>query len=626
MDGSGWTLRAVCEWIAHDPFGKPKPTDVSEDSLDLTDERGVVVLRAPRNGYVSFRLLVQGRGEYRLRAAVAGSLEVDLYKAWYHRMVDGEGGSASLGRPASVSLREPPPPLRDGPTVKSSRACPTGYYPDALLLVQDDVAFHLPDPENRIEGQTVQEFWVDVFVPPDVEPGPAAGRIALKSGSQEVELPLEIEVLDLAISDEPCIIMDHNCYGYSWLRRMYPSVFAGSTGGGDDWPQVIELLHDYYRLVYEHRGLLHNLGFNHAGSFAPIYGPRTEGSGRAKSLVGWELHDRLLGPLLDGSVFAKAAPGSPAPRRSAAPVWSVYSPITPDWPASYLWWGEPGYEVEFRRGLKQFDQHYRKNGWTRTRIEFFFNHKKRYRWFEWDGDEPKFAKDDAYHMQMGRMWRAAIQGSPVKWVYRMDASWQMKNQFERLRGLVDFWVLGGFSRWYREEVRAVIEWGDAVWWYGGTPGVDAPSSNVLQSVYKTWVRGFHGYCAWLTTNPGTDPWFNCDGAATGMIYPGDRFGIAGPIASIRLKLERNGVQDIDLLNRSAEERRTLDAVREELGREIPIQLWEEPPLAARVLPPEDWDNRNLATDIEPGTIPLPRLDPLWWRTMRARALAEESRP
>ena len=98
MSGSGWTLRPVCEWIAHDPFGKPKPTDVSEHSLDLTDERGVVVLRAPRNGYVSFRLLVRGRGEYRLRASVATGLEVDLYKACYQRM-----------REAPPHLAGPPP-------------------------------------------------------------------------------------------------------------------------------------------------------------------------------------------------------------------------------------------------------------------------------------------------------------------------------------------------------------------------------------------------------------------------------------------------------------------------------------------------------------------------------------
>ena len=33
-----------------------------------------------------------------------------------------------------------------------------------------------------------------------------------------------------------------------------------------------------------------------------------------------------------------------------------------------------------------------------------------------------------------------------------------------------------------------------------------------------------------------------------MVYPGDRFGVAAPIASIRLKIQRNAVQDVTLLN------------------------------------------------------------------------------
>ena len=30
---------------------------------------------------------------------------------------------------------------------------------------------------------------------------------------------------------------------------------------------------------------------------------------------------------------------------------------------------------------------FREKGWTSTRFELFFNHKKRYKGFPWDGDE-----------------------------------------------------------------------------------------------------------------------------------------------------------------------------------------------------------------------------------------------
>jgi hypothetical protein len=386
---------------------------------------------------------------------------------------------------------------------------------------------------------------------------------------------------------------------------------------------MIDLLQHYYRLVHEHRGLFHNLGCGHSGEYDPIYGPRAVGRGRDKELVDWELYDRHYGPLLDGSAFRTAAPGMPGPRRPATPVWGVYTPINPDWPASYLWWGETGYEVEFNRCVGQFDAHLRSKGWTHTHIEFFFNHKKRYRWFGWDGDEVKHLKDMAYHREMVRLWECAIGDTSVQWVCRTDSSWQLVNQFEMMADHSNFWVCGGFHRWYPDQVRTVIDRGDVVWWYGGTPPVQAATSSILSNVYQTWARGLHGYCAWLTTSPGPDPWFDCQGAATGSIYPGERFGIHGPLPSIRLKVQRNGIQDIDLLDQAAQRAGDADAVRQELERAIPIPLWTEPPRAAQKLPPEQWDSRNLAEEHEPIYQDREPLDAFWWQTLRAPALGQE---
>ena len=44
---------------------------------------------------------------------------------------------------------------------------------------------------------------------------------------------------------------------------------------------------------------------------------------------------------------------------------------------------------------------------------------------------------------------------------------------------------------------------------------------------------------------------------------------------------------------------------------------EHPPKTASELPPEDWDNHNLSTEIEPGTLPLGKVDPVDFpRTVR----------
>ncbi|MFO7898715.1 MAG: DUF4091 domain-containing protein [Planctomycetota bacterium] len=585
---AGFTLTAVDEWLAHDPFGAPNPSDASDARGPALSDEGAVTLRGARNGYVSFRLLVQGAGDYRLAGSVDG-LEVDLYRAWYHRMHTEEG-------------EEPE------------------YWPDALVPLDPDAACELPDPDNQVEGQTAQEFWVDVFIPPDAETGEATGEITLSANGGTTSLPVAVTVLDATLPDEPCVVMDHNSYGCRFLRRFFPETLGGLEGDAL-WRKSIELLQHYHRLVYEHRGLLSNLGYGHSGAYDPIYAPAPEGRGREKRLGDWGLYDAHYGPLLDGSAFETAAPGCPGPRRPARPIWGIYAPLNPAYPADYLYWGQKGYEVEFTRCVGQFDRHFRDQGWTESKVAFYLNHKKRYRWFGWDGDEVKFLKDMDYQNEMVRLWEEAVGDSPVPWVYRMDASWQMKNLFPMMEGHANFWVLGGFHRWYPDHVAEVVARGDITWWYNGTPPIGAASSAILSNCYETWMRRMGGNCAWLTTNPGPDPWFDSGGGDTGTIYPGERFGIPGPIPSVRLKIQRNGIQDLDLLEAACRADADKDAVQDEFASSIPIPIWTKPPRAAIELPPEDWNSRNLSEEHEPEHVERQALDPTWWTTVREKARA-----
>jgi len=595
MSTGDFKLRAVNEWASHDPFGKLKGADASGRGVSVVGASGAVELRAARGGYASFRVLVEGEGEYRLKVTMGGGLEVDLYRAWYHHMRKEEG---------------------EQPT----------YWPDALVPVKARQAFALPDPDNNVPGQTVQEFWVDVYVPADAGPGTVKGKVTLSSGQAKTELRVALDLLDLVIPDEPCVQMDHNSYGCRGCSSAYPKRFRGAKRPPKYWEKTIEVLHNRYRIFHEHRGLYHNLGYGHSGDADPIYRPETSGRGRDLAVTDWTLYDAHYGPLLDGSCFAAASPGMPRPRRAAKPVHAIYTPFNPDWPADYLWWGESGYEVEMTRGLRQFDEHLRAKGWTGTLIEFFFNHKKRYHWYEWDGDEPKYEKDDPYHEKMAAFLHDTVKGSPVRWKYRMDASWRQKAEWNSLEGAVDMWVCGGFIRWYQEEVKPVIARGDIVWNYGSYPPVTAATSGVLENLYRTWVRNLAGFCAWNATGGGNaEPYFfDCDGCPTVVVYPGERFGIAGPVPSVRLKVLRNGIQDIDLIDRAAKAAGSIEALREELIGTYPIEnVWDPPPRAARELPTEDWDSENLRAEHEPIMEAQAGLDPQWWSEMRERALSGE---
>jgi len=594
MTTPAFTLAASHEWSAHGPWGNPKPGDMDAGKGDITDDKGRVTLRAARNGYISFRVRVQGSGEFKLSASSRSGLELDLFKVWYHRMHTEEGEKPD-------------------------------YWPDALVPLRKRVTHQIPDPDNAIEGQTEHTFWVDIYVPKNIQPGTAKAAIRLTAGDEKISLPVQVEILEQLIPDEPSVTMDFNSYGCRFFAGLYPKTFEKVKKGEKFWNKCIELVHNYHRIVYEHRGLLHNLGCGHSGFFDPIYGPRTEGTGRDKKLVHWDSFDRHYGPLLDGSAFETAGPGAPPPRRKAKPIWGVYTPINPNWPADYLWWGQKGYEVEFTKTVAEFDAHLKEKGWTNSYIEFFFNHKKRYRWFAWDGDEPKFVKDMGHHEEMIRIWEKATLDSPVKWVYRMDASWQMRNQFKILAGHRNFWVCAGFYRWYPEEIKKTIDRGEITWFYNGTPPVQGPSSGILGILYDTWSHELHGNCQWQTVQPGPDPWFDCTGASTGSIYPGERFGIPGPIPSIRMKVLRNGIQDIDLLNQKVEAAGNAEQVRAQLAEAIPIPVWTKPPRAAVELPPEDWDAYNLNEDHEPEHKEKKGLEPDWWQTIRDLAVSQEDK-
>jgi hypothetical protein len=228
-------------------------------------------------------------------------------------------------------------------------------------------------------------------------------------------------------------------------------------------------------------------------------------------------------------------------------------PINPEWPASFVWWGEPGYQAELTNVVSEMEKHFREKGWTSTNFELFFNHKKRYKAFSWDGDEVRFVRDNDHVIAFRKMFDQALPAnSPIHFVTRSDASWTMEDQFERLKGVVNFWVAGeGMLSWYPGAVEKLKARGDRVWAYGGTPPVTKPSATIALNALRSWITGVQGFVRWQTVDPGPDPWFALEGGGETLVYPGDRFGLAAPLASVRLKLQRNAMQDLALLEERA---------------------------------------------------------------------------
>lgn len=526
------------EHLRPDPFGGiVKADQLREPTQPRTS---TVELKGSRDGYVSCHLLVQGAAVYTLSVEL-NALKPELFREWFHFM----------------------------PAVKS-------WYPDALIPVRVPFTSALPTPDNKIPKQTSQAFWLDVWIPKEAMPGVHEGVITLRaSNGTQTRLPLRVEVLPAVVPAADVVSPDHNSYGTNWLQGQYPKS-----------ADVFKLIHAHHRIFYEHRGMYHQLGYGHGGKVAPEFAPELTGSGRSRRVASWELFDRHYGPLLDGSAFANT-------RRGARPIPFVYLPINPEWPASFLWWGEKGYETEFVNVVREMEKHFREKNWTGTKFELFFNHKKRYKAFPWDGDETRFPEDNRYFREYARLMKQAMPpGSPVQWVFRTDTSWTMAEQFKELDGVINFWVAsGGMLSLYDWAPKLITDRKDILWTYGGTPKVDETISSITTELLKAWLWRASGYVHWLAVSPGNDPWFQFTGGETALVYPGTRFGIEEPIPSIRLKVQRNCVQDLNLLE-AAGSRLDRAEVTKQFNSTRPDDWWTRNSPLLRTTP-QDWNNADI---------------------------------
>jgi len=550
-------LEALPEFLRSDPFGAIVAPDRSGADLasNLYGTQQRVMLTGCRGGYVSFHLVVKlpSPSYYTLDVAIpdrTNKVQIDLFREWFH-------------------------------FTDSDRH----YYPDALIPVHATYSSRLPEPDNKIPQQTAQAFWVDVYIPPDTRPGILSGRAQLKAGAKITILPIQLTVLASIIPREDVVTIDHNSYGSSWLAQQFAASYQHNPDHWFESDQFFGLVHAYHRVFYEHRGIFHQLGYGHSGKVAPEFAPVLEGSGRAKHITSWSLYDRHYGPLLDGTAFSGC-------RRVPRPIPFVYLPINPEWPASYEFWGEAGYEAEFVNVVSEIERHFREKGWTHTNFEVFFNHKKRYKGFPWDGDEVRFPKDLKYFLEYGRLLKKALPAdTPAHFLFRVDVSWDMEQQFEILKGVVKLWCAsGGILSFYKDAPKMLRNRGDVIWYYGGPPGVTDSSAAITEFPLRAWLWGVNGYVHWLTVSPGEDPWFHFNGGQTALVYSGERFGLTEPIPSIRLKIQRNCLQDLALLD-SFKGRKSLASLRAGAARKYnnsSLEDWWNPRPALADLPSDQW--------------------------------------
>lgn len=448
-------------------------------------------------------------------------------------------------------------------------------------------------------------FWVDVPIPREAKPGTYSSQVEVAGAGAT---PVAIEVLPIELPPGPRLTVDLNSYANHILNH-HPGLTR---------EELIACETSYYREAHDHRAVLHYLPYGHAGELADGYAPPLAGRGKTLRIADWSEYDRRFGPLFDGSAMA----GSPGGER---PIPHWYLPFNFDWPADYAYFGTRGYDQEFVQILAEFRRHIQERGWTQTNFEVFFNHKKRYRYFPYDGDERKHHPDREmfrhYRMLIDRAAAmAGMAGAKARIIYRTDMSWSFAHDAtdDQMGPLFDLWVIGlsNFT-WTRWGVEAVQARSQQAWWYGGGSGPEAPTMDSDRVTILCWRRGGDGFMPHWLCMAGDAALDRAEPLS--LLYPGRRFGLDRALGSIRLRRYRIATETTDLLEMLGERGR---AMVDQLTGASDDDWWTPTPAWA-LWPPETMNNDMYGG--QPLANPLAECDPHTPAVIRERAMDAVSR-
>ena len=496
-------------------YGKAPTGNYRRRNVVWDGATSTIHLAGARNEFVAFQLCVEASsGELRnvrVEASVPGA-RVEIFKDWY---------------------------VRDG-----------DWFAEVAMPLRG--AFSIPDPLNKVAGQRNQSLLVDVWIPHDTAAGNHTGRVRISAdGVAPFEIPVALTVWPFALPDTLSFDVDLNGYGT---------------------PADAERELKLHRLAHAHRATLNLLGYSQAGRADAAAVPPLEGSGSALRVKDWTAFDQRFGRYYDGSAFADM------PRRNA-PLAHAYLPFCEGWPSDirrhYHYTPttaaypdliaehalraplvEVAFDQEFKDEfvavLRQFAGHFRAKGWQRTQFQFYLNDKYYFKdpkqggrgssW--WLLDEPMHRDDWLALRFFGRMFQQALSESPnPAFVFRADVS---RPQWQRdwLDGLVNLMCVSGEFFRKNDLCMDIRRRGIGFWHYG--TGNDIRRSNLTGEAWgvKVFLAGGDGFLPWNSL--GNDSAFD-QPTPTAILYPGARFGLDAPLASLRLKAFRRSQQDVEYL-------------------------------------------------------------------------------
>jgi len=445
------------------------------------------------------------------------------------------------------------------------RPCHNQLHPDILVPLE----LHTP---FTITAGTNQSIWGDIYIPKAVPAGIYTGTIDItEDGALARQVPIHLQVRNFTLPDLPS----------ARTMLFYEDSNLADVYLGDPWPNPGTPAYDTMLLLADrHFQLAHRHKISLIGGCA------------------LDAMDEAWTSRLSGELF------TPAEGYDGVGVGvgnNVYSIGTY---GSWRWMWDENSEQEMWTNTDAWVDWFDAQGFG-TPTEYFLylidestDYAQTEQWAQWMDNNPGPGQRLKSMATIGlpaaaanvpsldvpttwsgfgitALWQAAADqymADPDKWVYIYNGSRPATGTFATeddgvaLRALAWTHYKKEFDRWFYWESTYYVNWQA----YGSAD--PRAQTNLFQQ-----AQTFGGYA---TDDPveGETGWnyTNGDGVlfypGTETRYPGESYGLLGPLASLRLKLWRRGIQDVDYLTMAA----AIDPVRtaEIVGEIVPEVLWE----------------------------------------------------
>lgn len=413
----------------------------------------------------------------------------------------------------------------------TGRAATPRLIPDAL------VPLYAPrgGAPLMLDGTRNEVIWVDLRVPPSVDPGLYTGRLDItRVGRRQAEFSsrIELRVLPVALPSAPSLAVVCRVAAGDLLREhlRWKKADLGDVRLLPDAPNhqaAIRLIHRTMQIFQAHR--LNPVLWSSFPKFRPR-GERTMD-------IEWGPYDALVSGWLDGSAFEDGV---------GLARWPLPASATYPSPRQQGGFESPQYARTLAAYLDACKRHFEDKGWA---------------------DKALLRLQPPGELEQDRIQHARRLSGIVR---QSETGLEMIAHFPpmSLRGLGWFNAptveLGGISVWAPPamwyEPRAMARQrslGRETWFipdrppYSGSPAIEAPAMDPRSLAWQAFRYAADGIWIEHAAEFGDDPFEGNEtstGASDALIYPGTRFGLTEePLGSVRLKRMRRGMFDYELL-------------------------------------------------------------------------------